>query len=170
MRKFRNLFAIITLAAVLLAPLLVFAQSTTVSSWSVAANTVTNLVSGNYRVNDLYFYNPSSSNTATLKFYDSATSITNWSRPAFYSQITYETNYWVTYVDPAGITRSNQFKTLYTGSVSNAPATVERTKLAQFAVPPGYRLLLPVDLIVANGFTVLSDAAGTLSATYRPQN
>lgn len=143
------------------------AQSPRVTASAVSAATPANLLSGRYVTDEIYFINSSSSNTATIKFYDAASAITNIVRPAYSYIDGYSTNYSTVYTNAAGLLATNVTTTWYTYTVSASAVTNERTKLSTVSVPPSGARLLPLRFIVANGLTVLSDQAGTIEVTYR---
>lgn len=132
------------------------------------ANAVSNYLSGRYTITELKFSNGSSSNNATLKFYDWATAATNVIRAAYTSYTSYQTNWNVAYTNSAGIVATNTFSGWYSLEVSNAAVTNEQTRLATITVGAGKTdQLLPITPIVARGLTLLPDQAGTLQITYR---
>lgn len=133
----------------------------------LAANTVSNVVSGRYNVPELVFINTSSSNNATLKFYDWATAATSVVRAAYITTSSYETNYTVITTNSAGLLSTNSFTGYVTVAVNNSAVTNEQTRLATVVVPAATTRTLPVEFITARGLTVLSDVAGLLEVTYR---
>ena len=143
-----------------------FAQSTGTSIVrSMAANTVSNYLSGRYIVNSVRIVN-SSTNSATIKFYDWATAATNIVRAAYVVVDNYSTNYNVVYTNSAGIVATNTFSAQYIANRTVSAVTNEQSQLGAFQVTASTTRDLPFSPLVMRGLTVLSDQAGTIEINY----
>lgn len=143
-----------------------FAQSSGTSIVrSMAANTVSNYLSGRYLVNSIRIVN-TSTNSATIKFYDWATAATNIARAAYVVVDSYSTNYNVVYTNSAGIVATNTFFGQYTGTRTVAAVTNEQSQLGAFQVTASTTRDLPFSPLVMRGLTVLSDQAGSIEINY----
>lgn len=147
----------------LLTGLTAAAQSSIVQP--LAANVVSNYLAGKYIISAIRVTN-SSTNAATIKFYDWATATTNVVRPAYQTVVGYSTNYNVVYTNSAGIVATNTFSGWFTDIQTVAEATNEQTRLGEFQIPASTTRDLPFYPVVARGFTALSSAAGTIELVY----
>lgn len=141
----------------------VFGQSSIVRS--MAAGTVSNYLSGKFIVSSIRIIN-SSTNTATVKFYDWATAATNIVRAAYTTPVSYSTNYSVVYTNSAGIVATNTFSGWYSANVAVAAVTNEQSRLGEFQVSASTTRDLPFNPLVVRGLTVLSDQAGSIEIVY----
>jgi len=143
-----------------------FAQSSgTTIVRSMAANTVSNYLSGRYIVNSVRLVN-SSTNSSTVKFYDWATAATNIVRAAYIVVDNYSTNYNVVYTNSAGIVATNTFVGQYIANRTVSAVTNEQTQMGAFQVTASTTRDLPSSPLVMRGLTVLSDQAGTIEINY----
>lgn len=132
---------------------------------TVTANAVSNYLSGKYVVESIRVVN-SSTNNATIKFYDWATAATNVVRAAYTTPTSYTTNYNVVYTNSAGIVSTNTYKGWFTANVNVAAVTNEQSRLGEFQVTASTTRDLPFNPLVVRGLTVLSDQAGTIEIVY----
>lgn len=134
---------------------------------SYSAATATNLLSGGkYIIKDILLIS-STTNTSTIKFYDS-TGATNYVRAATTAIASYSTNYNVVFTNAGGILITNTLTGLYTGSTVVAAATNELTSIVgpYLVTAAGNRTLSAVNVIPANGLTLYGTGAGTVEITY----
>lgn len=147
------------------AALSLFAQADASIVRSMAAGTVSNYLSGKYIIESVRIVN-TSTNNATIKFYDWATAATNVIRAAYTVVDSYSTNYNVVYTNSAGIVATNTFKGWYTDNRTVAAVTNEQSRLGEFQVTASTTRDLPFNPVVVRGLTVLSDQAGTIEIVY----
>jgi len=157
-KLFLSLFGIFAAASL-------FAQTDATIVRSMAANTVSNYLSGKYLVGTVRIVN-SSTNTATIKFYDWATAATSVVRAAYTVIDSYSTNYNVVYTNSAGIVATNTFFGQYTAARTVAAVTNEQSQLGSFQVSASTTRDLPFSPLIARGLTVLSDQAGSIEVGY----
>src|SRR5690348_16407820 len=89
-----------------------FAQQTMVLT-SLAANTVSNIVAFPCIVDNFNIVN-NTTNAATINFYDSAATATNYVQQAYTSYASYATNYSVVFTNQTGVLVTNTFSGIYT--------------------------------------------------------
>ncbi len=142
-----------------------FAQTDASIVRSMAADTVSNYLSGKYIISNIRIIN-SSTNTATIKFYDWATAATNIVRAAYVTVDSYATNYNVVYTNSAGIVATNTFNAWYSANRTVSAATNEQTQMGAFQVTASTTRDLPFTPLVVRGLTVLSDQAGSIEISY----
>lgn len=142
-----------------------FAQTDASIVRSMAAGTVSNYLSGKYIISNIRIIN-SSTNTATIKFYDWATAATNIVRAAYVTVDSYATNYNVVYTNSAGIVATNTFNAWYSANRTVSAVTNEQTQMGAFQVTASTTRDLPFTPLVVRGLTVLSDQAGTIEISY----
>lgn len=139
---------------------------------SLTYNTPTNLlVGGKYTILEVLFQNAHATNS-TIKFYDSATSSTNYVQAAYTAYSSYATNYSTTFTNTAGIIITNTWSGTYRSSSSVSASTNERPAvLGPFFIQASATTTVS-DLAVSPnlGLTVYSGASGTLQITYRETN
>lgn len=135
-------------------------------------NTPTNLLAGGkYTILEVLFQNAHATNS-TIKFYDSATSSTNYVQAAYTAYSSYSTNYSTTFTNTAGIVITNTWTGTYRSSSSVSAVTNERPAvLGPFFIQASATTTVS-DLAVSPnlGLTVYSGATGTLQITYRETN
>lgn len=142
-----------------------FAQTDASIVRSMAAGTVSNYLSGKYIISNIRIIN-SSTNTATIKFYDWATAATNIVRAAYVTVDSYATNYNVVYTNSAGIVATNTFNAWYSANRTVSAVTNEQTQMGAFQVTASTTRDLPFTPLVVRGLTVLSDQAGSIEISY----
>lgn len=142
-----------------------FAQTDASIVRSMAAGTVSNYLSGKYIISNIRIVN-SSTNTATIKFYDWATAATNIVRAAYVTVDSYATNYNVVYTNSAGIVATNTFNAWYSANRTVSAVTNEQTQMGAFQVTASTTRDLPFTPLVVRGLTVLSDQAGSIEISY----
>jgi hypothetical protein len=142
-----------------------FAQGESSLVQSMAANTVSNYLSGKYIIDSIRIVN-TSTNNATIKFYDWATASTNVERAAYTTVSSYSTNYSVVYTNSAGLLGTNTYKGWYTANATVAAVTNEQSRLGEFQVTASTTRDLPFNPVVVRGLTVLSSQAGTIEVVY----
>lgn len=142
-----------------------FAQADASLVRSMAANTVSNYLSGKYIIDSIRIVN-TSTNNATIKFYDWATAATSVVRAAYTTVTSYATNYNSVYTNSAGIVATNTYKGWYTANTTVAAVTNEQSRLGEFQVTASTTRDLPFNPVVVRGLTVLSDQAGTIEVVY----
>lgn len=142
-----------------------FAQADASLVRSMAAGTVSNYLSGKYIIESIRLIN-SSTNTATVKFYDWASAATSVVRAAYTVVDGYSTNYNVVYTNSAGFTKTNTVTTWYTANRTVAAVTNEQSRLGEFQVTASTTRDLPFNPVVVRGLTVLSDQAGSIEVVY----
>jgi hypothetical protein len=133
---------------------------------SLAANTASNVLSGGFVVDNFNIIN-ATTNAATLKFYDSSTTTTNYVQAAYTSYTTYATNYSTVITNAAGYIYTNTFVGVYTAPTANAGATNTLPLVQVLIVPANSVLNKDVRILVMRGLTVVPDQALTLLTTYR---
>lgn len=148
-----------------------FGQNKTLVA-SLTYNTPTNLLAGGkYTILEVLFQNAHATNS-TIKFYDSATSSTNYVQAAYTAYSSYATNYSTTFTNTAGIIITNTWTGTYRSSSSVSASTNERPAvLGPFFIQASATTTVS-DLAVSPnlGLTVYSGASGTLQITYRETN
>jgi len=142
-----------------------FAQSDSSIVRSFASGTVSNYLAGKYIISGIRIVN-SSTNNATVKFYDWATAATNIVRAAYTTVDSYATNYNVVYTNSAGIVATNTFNAWYSANRTVSAVTNEQTRLGEFQVTASSTRDLPFTPLVVRGLTLLADQAGTIEVTY----
>lgn len=136
---------------------------------SVSATTPLTLVSGgNWLVKAVTWINANTTNTATIKFYDSSANVTSVVRAAYNSYTSYATNFSSTFTNTAGIIVTNTYAGIYTAATANTAVTNERpTVLGPWVIPVSATYVVD-DFKYApiNGLTVYSTLAGTVQVDY----
>lgn len=135
---------------------------------TAAANTVSNILSaGGYLIKAITWIN-TSTNVATIKFYDTATTSTTMVQAAYTQFGTpYATNWVTTFTNSAGIVITNTTPGFYVPTTSVSTFTNERPKVLQLLVPAsGQVVLTDINRSVSMGLSVLPNQAGTYLLTY----
>lgn len=132
------------------------------------ANVVSNVLSaGGYLIKAITWIN-TTTNAATIKFYDTATTTTTIVQEA-YTKLGpgYATNMVSTFTNAFGIVVTNTTPGWFVPSASISQATNERPYVIQFVVPAsGTFTLSGVNREVSQGLAVLPNQAGTYLLTY----
>ncbi len=143
------------------------------TSSAVSATTpLTILSGGKYLVKDILFVNGNTTNSATVKFYDSAANATNIAIGSRTVYSSYTTNYNVVHTNTAGIVITNTYSGIYTYGTATAASTNERpTSVGPFLVTANSsRTLSDVNVAPLLGLTIYSTQAGTVEVTYEVVN
>lgn len=133
---------------------------------SLSAATAANVLSGPFVIDNFVVVN-STTNNATVYFYDSSTTATNYIAAAYTSFVSYATNYSVVWTNSADVLVTNTFAGTYTGPVANALATNTLPNVQILIVPAGATLNKDVRLQSMRGLTAYATQALTLLTTYR---
>lgn len=133
---------------------------------SLTANTASNLLAKAYIIDNFIVIN-STTNIATLKFYDSSTTSTTMVQAAYTSYSSYATNFSTVFTNEANVLVTNSFTGIYTAPTSNTVATNTRPAIYTLIVPASSTLTKDVRLQVMRGLTVVPNQTTTLLTTYR---
>lgn len=136
---------------------------------SLAADTSSNVLSGSFLVDNLTILN-ATTNAATVAFYDSATTTTNYVQAAYTSYASYATNFNVIFTNEYNVIITNSYSGIYTAPTAVSIATNTRPAVLTAIVPPGTTLNKDVKLITIRGLTAVPSQAMTLITTYRANN
>lgn len=135
---------------------------------TATANVVSNVFSaGGYLLKAITWIN-TSTNIATIKFYDTSNTSTTVVQAAYTSFGTpYATNYVTTFTNAGGIVITNTTPGIYTPSTSVSASTNERPYVFQMVIAPGAAVTASdLGRMVGNGLAVLPNQSGTYSLTY----
>jgi len=159
---------LIALIGSLLIATSLFAQNSSITVVrQIPATTVTNLLSGRYLIEEWSFYNTNAATTALLKAYDWASGATSVVRASYiYRTNVLGTNSLV-YTNSASLTATNTEIVRIATNVTAAAVTNEQTRLREYQMAAATDAELANPPQVARGLTVLSDAAGWITITYR---
>lgn len=145
-------------------------HAASVSMFTLTNNAAIRLLSVQAAVDNLTVYN-SSTNAATIRFYDSnaasGAGMTSIVRAAYTSYSTYATNYDVAFTNEYNVIITNTFVGTYTAGTSVSAVTNERPVVAILQVPATTILSQDIKLLPVRGLTALSDQDGVLTVTYR---
>lgn len=161
MKTIKNLL----LAAVLFVSVSVSAQQQQLLT-SLTANTASNLLASAYIIDNFIVIN-STTNIATLKFYDSSSTSTTLVQAAYSSYASYATNYSTVFTNEANVLVTNTFVGIYTAPTVHTIATNTRPSIYTLIVPASSTLTKDVRLQVMRGLTVVPNQTTTLLTTYR---
>lgn len=110
----------------------------------------------------------SSSNAATVIFYDTAYGSNVYAVAENITRSNYVTNMVSTYVTTTGVTNYLTNRVLYTASVTNAAnANTPLPASATFTVPAGLTTTFPVELVFSRGVLVKANTNVTVNVTYQ---
>lgn len=110
----------------------------------------------------------SSSNAATVIFYDTAYGSNVYAVAQNITRSNYVTNAVSTYVTTTGVTNYLTNTVLYTASVTNAAnANTPMPAAATFTVPAGLTTTFPVELVFSKGILVKVNTNATVNVTYQ---
>ncbi len=155
---------------VLLAVLTVSVQAQNfVKMSTLTAAAVSNIVSYPVIVDNFYIQN-ATTNAATVYFYDSSTTTTNWVGLGTTTYSSYSTNFDVVFTNAASVIVTNTFSGLYTAPTVVAAATNTMTPVLTVIVPGSTVLNRDVKLQTLRGLAVLPTQDLTLITTYRKLN
>lgn len=132
----------------------------------LAANTASNVLTGAKIIDNITVLN-ATTNAATLKFYDSGTTATNYVQAAYTSYASYATNFNVVFTNQNNVLVTNTFAGIYTAPTSNTLATNTRPAVLTVVIPANTSLNKDVKLQTILGLTAIGDQALTLITTYR---
>ena len=152
-------------ALLLIAPALQAQQLQSVVA--LASNTVSNLLSGAYIIDNFIAIN-ATTNNVTIRFYDTSNTTTTMVQAAYTSYASYATNYSITFTNEAGVLVTNTFAGIYTAPTTNSAATNSKPVIQSIIVPAGTTLNKDVRLQVVKGLAAIPvGSAVTLLTTYR---
>lgn len=134
--------------------------------YSMAANTASNILSAPYLVQQIQVIN-STTNIATVKFFDSATDTTNVVLGATVSYTSYSTNYSTTFTNEMGLLVTNSFTGLYTLASTVDASTNALPTLQTIMVPASGTVTLDTSLYLVRGLAVVPTQNCIISTTYR---
>lgn len=133
---------------------------------SLAANTVSNLVSQAALIDNFAIVN-ATTNDATVTFYDSSNTSTTIVRNAYVSYSSYATNFNVVFTNATGVLVTNTFSGMFTGPTTNSAVTNARPVIMSIPVPANSILNKDVRLQVLRGINAIPNQAVTITTTYR---
>lgn len=136
---------------------------------SLTANTASNLLAGSFIIDNITVLN-ATTNAATLSFYDSATTSTQYVQQAYSSYTSYATNFNVIFTNEYNVIITNSYSGLFTGPTSVSISTNTRPTALAAIVPAGTTLNKDVKLITVRGLTVVPTQNATVIVTYRANN
>lgn len=140
-------------------------QLMTVST--LTAHTVASVLATPAIIDNLTVIN-TTTNVATLKFFDAATAITNYTQGATKRYATWSTNYTTVFTNATGVLVTNTFVGVFTGPTADVSgATIVRPTMISLAIPPGTTLSKDVKLQPLQGLSCVGNNDLTLAVTYR---
>ena len=137
-----------------------------VEVFALTNNTARSLFTRGVTVENISVLASTSTNT-TVKFYDSATTTTNYVQAAYTGYTSYSTNITQVFTNTAGILITNTISGTYRAPTAVALATNELTK-AQILMVPGSSLLSRDvgNQLYTRGITAVSDQDCLVTITY----
>jgi hypothetical protein len=159
MKKLFSLIALLGLLAI-------SAKADGIVVFPLAANTASNVLSGNFIVQAITILN-SSTNTATVKLFDSATAATNVYKYAYTSYASYATNFSTVFTNEANVLVTNTFVGVYTGPTSHATNTAVLPTLYTLMVPASATLSKDITIMTSKGLTAVPDQSCSIAVTYK---
>ena len=133
-----------------------------------AATPFTILSGGKYTITELLFAN-TSTNTGTVKFYDTTGSATNIVRAAYTSVTSYSTNITTVFTNSSGLLITNITPGIFTSSSTVAATTNEAPVLVGPLMIVASETMASDGMAVSpvRGFTIYSTVAGQIQITYK---
>lgn len=136
--------------------------------FTITNGTPTLLLSGAKIVDNIVVLN-SSTNTATVRFYDSSTADTNVVRAAYTRYTTISTNFDSVFTNTAGVLVTNTFAGVYKAPVAVSAVTNARPVIQAIAVPASTTASKDTHIQTIRGLILLSDQDVVVTVDYRNQ-
>jgi len=112
-------------------------------------------------------FTSTTTNTAILRLYDSATTTTNYVRAAYTNWVSYATNFSTVFTNGDGILVTNTFDGTFSGPVTVAAATNTLPVVAILIAAPNSTVTKQVTIPTARGLTAVGSGVGVLEVDYR---
>lgn len=132
----------------------------------VTGGSASNLVAKPLITDDI-IVTATTTNLTTVKFYDSATTTTNYVQGAYTKYASYATNFDVVFTNEAGILVTNTFKGIYTGPTSVSASTSSIPAIQTIIVPASTSRTKVVHMQVMRGLTVVPNNDVIVEVDYR---
>lgn len=132
----------------------------------LAANTVSNILAAGAIIDNLTVIN-STTNNATLDFFDTSNTATTYVQQAYSAFSSYATNFTVIWTNASGSLVTNTFSGIYTAPSAVALGTNTRPKVITLVIPASAVLNKDVRLQVVRGLAAVGNQDLTLTTTYR---
>lgn len=112
-------------------------------------------------------FTSTTTNTAVLRLFDSATTTTNYVRAAYTNWVSYATNFSVVITNGDGVLVTNTFDGSFSGPVTVAAATNTLPLLTILIAPPNQTVTKQITVPTARGLTAVGNGVGVLEVNYR---